>query len=229
VARPQVTLHFAQSLDGRIGLGPARQRTLLSSEQGVLAAHQARREHDAVLIGIETLLHDDPLLTVRFGEGPQPLRVVLDSQLRIPLGARLLGSCPCAAGVLIFGSLSQASPERRRELEARGVGVALTEPDADGRVQLEPALEALAQQGVKRLLVEGGAKVLTSFLRAGLADRAEIEVAPLWLGAGATPAFCDLQVSELGQALRLERVQVEWLGSTFLVRGDIARPAAVLG
>ena len=77
---------------------------------------------------------------------------------------------------------------------------------------------------MRRLLVEGGAKVLTSFLQARLAQRAEIEVAPLWLGAGATPAFCDLNVAELWQALRLERTQIERLGTTLLVKGDIVYP-----
>jgi len=224
VARPQVTLHFAQSLDGRIGLGPGAPRAILSSEQGVVAAHRARREHDAVLIGIETLLHDDPLLTVRFGEGPQPLRVVLDSRLRAPLGARLLSPDARAGGVVLFGSSAVASAERRRELEGRGASVLLTDPDERGRVHLEQALEQLASRGVERLLVEGGAKVLTSFLHARLADRAEIEVAPLWLGADATPAFCELRVAELGRALRLESPQVEWLGSSLLVRGDVAYP-----
>ncbi len=224
MARPQVTLHFAQSLDGRIGLGPGRPRAILSSEQGLASAHRARREHDAVLIGIETLLSDDPLLTARLGDGPQPLRVVLDSHLRAPLGARLFAPEPRAGQVLIIGSTARASAERRRALEARGALVALTEPDARGQVQLEAALEILGAHGVERLLVEGGAKVLTSFLQAGLAERAEIEVAPLWLGSGATPAFCDLQVSDLGRALRLERPQIEWLGTTLLVRGRIDYP-----
>ncbi len=224
MARPEVTLHFAQSLDGRIGLGPGRERAILSSEEGIFSAHEARRRHDAVLIGIETLLHDDPRLTARFGDGPQPLRVVLDSNLRLPLGARLLAPDASAGKVLILGSSARASNERRRELEAAGAGVALTEPDPDGRVELGQALEILGKLGVKRVLVEGGAKVLTSFLQARLAQRAEIEVAPLWLGAGATPAFCDLRVAELRQAFRLERTQVEALGASVLVRGDIAYP-----
>lgn len=177
-----------------------------------------------MLIGIETLLHDDPLLTVRVGAGPQPLRVVLDSHLRAPLGARLFGAEPSAGRVVMFGSTSRATSERRRALEARGAQVVLTEPDECGRVRLEQALDELGAAGVSRLLVEGGAKVLTSFLRAGLAERAEIEVAPVWLGAGATPVFCDLQVTELARAWRLERTHVEWLGSTLLVRGDISYP-----
>lgn len=228
MARPAVTLHFAQSLDGRIGLGLEHERAILSSEAGVVSAHEARRRHDAVLIGIETALHDDPQLTARFGSGPQPLRVVLDSHLRLPLGARLLSPDTGAGGVLVFGSRARASDERRRALEAAGASVVVAEPDAGGRVELQHALGILGQRGVRHVLVEGGAKVLSSFLQAGLAQRAEIEIAPLWLGAGATPVFCELRVTELGRALRLEKAEVQWLGSSLLVRGDIAYPARSL-
>jgi len=222
--RPLVTLHFAQSLDGRIGLGPGRQRALLSSEEGMLRAHQARSEHEAVLIGIETLLHDDPLLTARGNERAQPLRVLLDSGLRLPLGARLLQADKSAGAVVVFASAERASAERRRALEAAGAEVVLTSADQRGQVALADVLEVLAARGVKRLLVEGGAKVLTSFLEAGLAARAEIEIAPLWLGAPATPAACELGIASLAQALRLERVVVERLGASVLVCGDIVYP-----
>jgi riboflavin-specific deaminase-like protein len=224
VARPLVTLHFAQSLDGRIGLGPSSERAILSSEEGVVCAHRARSEHDAVLVGIETVLHDDPRLTARGTERSQPLRVVLDSELRLPLGARLLAPDHDAGQVLIFGCVERASPERRRDLEAKGALVALTSTDRNGQVALLEALDALAARGVKRLLVEGGAKVLTSFLGAGLAQRAEIEIAPLWLGDPATPVLGRLGVGQLGQALRLERIDVGRLGQNVLVRGEIVYP-----
>jgi riboflavin-specific deaminase-like protein len=224
VARPVVTLHFAQSLDGRIGLGRDNERAILSSDAGVTCAHDARRRHDAVLIGIETLLHDDPLLTARFAAGPQPLRIVLDSELRLPLSARLLQPDPNAGRVWAFGCVGRATPARRRALEAAGITVQLTSSDACGRVELNQVLEALGERGVERVLVEGGAKVLTSFLQAGLAQRAEIEIAPLWLGDHATPALGDLGVTALGRAVRLDEVKVEWLGASLLLCGDIVYP-----
>jgi riboflavin-specific deaminase-like protein len=221
VAEPLVTLHFAQSLDGRIGLGPGSERAILSSEEGALAAHLARAEHDAVLVGIETVLHDDPRLTARGAARKQPLRVVLDSELRLPLGARLLAPEPGAGEVVIFGCAERASKERQRQLQDAGVTVLLTSAERQGRVALGEALQALAARGVERLLVEGGAKVLTSFLRARLAKRAQVEIAPLWLGAPATSSVCELGVSQLGQALRLERVEVSRLGPNVLVQGDV--------
>lgn len=223
MVRPLVTLHFAQSLDGRIGLGAGHARSVLSSEEGVACAHRARAEHDAVLVGIETVLHDDPLLTARIGRALQPLRVVLDSTLRLPLGARLLTSGGSAGKVVVF-CVSGASPARRAALEAAGALVLATDADANGRVSLPHLLDALGQQGVRRLLVEGGGTVLTSFLRARAAQRAEIEVAPCFLGEPATPAMRELGVSDLTRALRLADLQVERLGGGLLLRGDIVYP-----
>jgi riboflavin-specific deaminase-like protein len=228
VAQPLVTLHFAQSLDGRIGLGPEHERTLLSSEEGIVRAHEARAAHDAVLVGIETLLHDDPRLTARGTTGQQPLRVVLDSALRTPETARVLTADKGSGQVLLFCAAERATPERRRRLEQAGAEVLPTSAGRHGRVQLVEALDALAARGVKRLLVEGGARVLTSFLQAGLATRAEIEIAPLWLGAPATAALCELGVTHLGQALRLEQVVVQQLGANIFVCGDIV-PVAQSG
>lgn len=222
---PLVTLHFAQSLDGRIGLGPGQERAILSSEEGVRSAHRARSQHDAVLIGVETLLSDDPLLTARDAAPARPLRVVLDSELRMPLTARLLQPDVQAGAVLIFGCAKRAAVERQRELEQRGAHVHLTGADHLGRVALPEVLDVLEGRGVRRLLVEGGATVITSFLQGRLAARAEVEVSPLLLGAPATPALRELGIDSLATALRLEHVEVERLGQSVLMRGDIGYPA----
>ncbi len=217
--RPHVTLHFAQSLDGRIGFGPERERALLSSEQGLQSAHRARASHDAVLVGIETALHDDPRLTARAG-GAQPLRVVLDSALRLPLSARMLDECR-AGPILIVGAAPRAAAARRAALEAAGARVAIVEADGDSAVALGPMLELLRSLGTERLLVEGGARVLTSFLRERAADRAEIEIAPVLLGAPAISALGHFGAPALAHAPRLSEMQVERLGRSVLLCGDI--------
>jgi riboflavin-specific deaminase-like protein len=222
--RPLVTLHFAQSLDGRIGLGPERERALLSSEEGVLCAHQARAEHDAVLVGIDTVLHDDPRLTARAGSSAQPLRVVLDSALRLPRGARLLTDAEPAGQVLVFCAAERTTVASRAALSRAGADVQALSADGDGRVPLAEVLDALGRRGVRRLLVEGGAKVLTSFLLARAAHRAEIELSLCFMGAPATPALRELGVERLAQALRLEQVEVERLGPSVLLRGAIRYP-----
>jgi riboflavin-specific deaminase-like protein len=178
------------------------------------------------LIGVETLLHDDPLLTARAPAGGKPMRVVLDSALRTPPSARLLCADKTAGQALVIGCAEKADVARRRQLEAAGAEVLLTSSGHDGRVALAEALELLAARGARTLLVEGGAEVLTAFLRGGFAHRAEVEIAPLWLGAPATPSLCELSVTRTAQALKLEQLEVENLGQSLLVRGVVVYPAS---
>lgn len=218
---PQVTLHFAQSLDGRIGFGSGKKRVYLSSPEGTASAHRARGCHDAVLIGVETALGDDPLLTARCACETQPLRVVLDSALRLPASARLLASAAPAGDVVVFGVAERADTRRRELLQRAGAEVQLIRGDSQGLVALPDVLDALHGRGVERLLVEGGARVLTAFLRAELAGRVEIEVAPVWLGAPGLPAIGELGEGGVDGALRLDGVEIERLGASLLLSGEI--------
>jgi riboflavin-specific deaminase-like protein len=223
MARPLVTLHFSQSLDGRIGFDHG-ERAVLSSEEGIMHAHRVRSEHDAVLVGIQTILNDDPLLTVRECSGPQPRRVVLDSTLRLPQTTRLLQSQD-SSEILVFGVLGRASPEARRGLENHGASVFLVDEGHSGRVSLSATLAVLHELGVRRLLVEGGATVLTAFLRECLADRAEVDIAPCLLGGLAIPSLRDLGNLHFSSAVRLSHLQVERLGPDVFVRGEIVYPS----
>ncbi len=215
-SRPLVTVHLAQSLDGRIALDGAT--TLLSTHEGRACAHATRAAHDAVLVGASTVRIDDPLLTVRDAPGEHPLRVVLASTLLLPRGAKVLGRDGRA---LVIGAEGRGLEVERRALEAAGATVALAARDADGRVAIDGALDILAERGVERLLVEGGAKVVTSFLRAKRVDRLCIEIAMRLLGAPGTPTVGALDITALPQAPRLVNVAVERLGENVLVRGDV--------
>lgn len=228
--RPLVTLHFAQTLDGRLALQCARIE--LSTREGVEHAHRARAEHDAVLVGVRTVVIDDPLLTVRACEGPQPLRVVLASALAIPEGAQLLRSSgDGAAGgrVLVLGAEGRASASVRARLLERGAEVVVVPATDRGWVSLPHALDELYARGVRRLLVEGGASVLTSFLRERLADRAEVEIAPRLFGetaVAAVGALGALGEAPLASAVALRQpMVVERLGDNVLLRGEIDYPA----
>ncbi|WP_437332512.1 RibD family protein [Sorangium sp. So ce394] len=251
--RPLVTLHFAQTLDGRIAA--PNERVELSTPAGIEHAHRARADHDAVLVGIRTVVIDDPLLTVRACEGPQPMRVVLASTLGVPEGARLLrwtstastasttsttstasttattangtGTAraqPAGGRVVVIGAAGRALDGARARLEERGAAVIVVPADDRGRVSLPHALAELHARGVRRLLVEGGAAVLTSFLRARLADRAEVEIAPRLLGDTAIPAVGALGEAPLASAIDLREPAVELLGGNLLLRGDVAYP-----
>jgi riboflavin-specific deaminase-like protein len=216
-ARPRTTLHFAQTLDGRIAL--LGRRTALSSRAGFALAHRARSENDAVLVGRATVDIDDPLLAVA-DSARQPRRIVLASTLAIAPDARVLQGGP---GTLVIGVAGRASMAARARLVAAGAEVRLVNAADDGLVSLPEALAVIRQWGVERLLVEGGARVLSSFLRHRLADEATIEIVPRMLGAGALIAIGEIGVTALDQAVALEETRVERADDSIVVRGRFAR------
>jgi riboflavin-specific deaminase-like protein len=215
-ARPRVNLHFAQSLDGRIGLTGIR--TPLSSRAGFDLAHRARAEHDAVLVGRATVRIDDPRL-VAACEGPQPRRIVLASTLDVPAEARVFSGGP---GTLVLGVRGRASPEAASRLAQAGAEVKLVAAGDDGLVSLYEALQVIGAWGVQRLLVEGGGRVLSSFLRHRLADEATIEIVPRFLGAHGVPAVESIGVLGLDHAVALADARVERAETSIVVRGRLA-------
>ncbi|HEX4446210.1 MAG TPA: dihydrofolate reductase family protein [Polyangiaceae bacterium] len=219
--RPRVSLHFAQSLDGRIALTGTR--TPLSSRAGFELAHRARTEHDAVLVGRATVWVDDPRLAVHCAvnstSAHQPRRIVLASTLDIPPGARLLRGGP---GTLVIGVAGRAPVEARERLEAAGAEVRLVPAGDDGLVSLPDALAAIRVWGVERLLVEGGACVLSALLRQRLADEATIEIVPRLLGSGGVAAIGEIGVTSIEQAVVLQDARVERAEDSIVVRGRLA-------
>ena len=174
--RPFVTLSYAQSLDGCL---TASQGTpfAISAPASLTMTHALRATHSAILVGIETVLADDPALTVRLVSGDSPQPVILDSQLRTPADARLL-----RGGVWIATTAEGAHSARRQRLEQAGARILTLPADENGRVDLAALLTCLGAEGIRSLMVEGGARVLTSFLEEGLADYAVITIAPVFLG-----------------------------------------------
>src|SRR5438309_3732699 len=161
VGRPLVTVHYAQTLDGRIASRTGDSRWV-SGEGSLRLAHELRAAHDAVLVGIGTVLADDPKLTVRLAPGDSPLRVVVDSRLRIPLEANVLDT---SVARTIVATTPVASEERAAAIRARGAEVLRGNADADARVELGDRLARLREQGIRRMLIEGGRGIITSALR----------------------------------------------------------------
>jgi 3,4-dihydroxy 2-butanone 4-phosphate synthase/GTP cyclohydrolase II len=215
--RPFVVLKYAQSLDGRIATGTGDSKWI-SGPQERRVAHALRAACDAVLVGAGTVLADDPLLTVRMVPGASPIRVVLDSGLRVPHDAQVFG--PEAATIVLTATGSD--PGRREALRRRGVKVEVV-AEGPGGVDLAAGLDRLLALGVRCLLVEGGSRVLTSALRARLADRVVVAVAPVLLGTG-TDAVGDLGAGLVSDGLRLVDRSVHQLGPDLLVAGDLAWP-----
>src|SRR4051812_48391111 len=146
--RPRVLIHYAQTLDGRIATRRGSSRWI-SGDESLRFAHELRAAHDAVLVGIGTALADDPRLTVRHAEGPDPLKVVLDSTLRLPSTAALLRETPTQTVLLTTSAASERDLNRMTSSGAR-VLVAASEPD--GRVDLADGLRRLAAIGVGSIL-----------------------------------------------------------------------------
>jgi len=202
-----VTLKLATSLDGRIATATGESRWITGS-QARAAAHGLRAAHDAVLAGIETVLADDPDLTVRLDgyAGRQPARVVLDSRQRLPLTAKLVKT----AGDIPTYLITTTAPNPA--LMAAGVRVLQTPTAGDGRPDLAAVLAALAAEGLVDVMVEGGGQVAASFLRGGLIRRLEWFRASLVLGAEGRPGIGDLGLAALAQAPCFRRTDVRPVG-----------------
>ena len=214
--RPYVALKYAQTLDGRIATSTGDARWI-SGEEERRTSHALRAACDAVLVGVETVLRDDPQLTVRMVPGASPIRVVLDSRLRTPDDARILAND--AATTIVTTDASPAS--RRAELRRRGVSVVVV-PAAPNGIDLEATLRELLDDGIRSVLVEGGARVITSFLSLGLADRLVVGIAPKVLGSG-TEGVNDLGITEAASSIRIEHRAVHVVGDDVLIAGDVTR------
>jgi diaminohydroxyphosphoribosylaminopyrimidine deaminase/5-amino-6-(5-phosphoribosylamino)uracil reductase len=214
--RPWVRLKIAQSLDGRTAL-PDGRSAWITGEPARADGHAWRQRAGAVLTGIGTVLADDPRLDVRLVPTPrQPLRVVLDSQLRTPPRARVLAP---PGGVLVVAAMASSS-ERRRALE--GAGAELMVLDGGGpRPDLAATLDELARRGVNELHVEAGATLNGAWLDAGLVDELLVYQAGCLLGAG-RPAFEMRPPADLGAASRWRFVEVSSVGDDLRLR---LRPA----
>jgi diaminohydroxyphosphoribosylaminopyrimidine deaminase / 5-amino-6-(5-phosphoribosylamino)uracil reductase len=216
VGRALVRLKAAVSLDGAVATCTGESRWI-SGEASRRRAHQLRSDADAVVVGVGTVLADDPLLTVRDAVGPTPLRVVLDSALRTPLGGRLVASADPAQPVLLAHT-ARGDARAAAYRERPGVETLSCDAAPNGLVRLGSVIEALSARGVLSVLVEGGPLVLSSFAAAGLADRFSLFVAPKLLGSGRTwMPLSDIGSIEDAVAVRIDAT--ERLGEDLLVEG----------
>lgn len=204
---PFVTLSYAQSLDGSIAAIPGQQTRISGTESSRLT-HRLRAMHGAILVGVGTVLADDPLLTVRHVEGPNPIRVILDSALRTPDDSRLLRTVDQAPVWLVSGP--ESSPTRRRELERRGV---LILTPAEVHPSWPSVLRLLQSSGIDSVMIEGGARVIASVLGAGAFDAAVITQAMRFLGG--LPSVD----TALPEAISLDGVLCAQVGEDLVIAG----------
>ncbi|MCZ7648426.1 MAG: bifunctional diaminohydroxyphosphoribosylaminopyrimidine deaminase/5-amino-6-(5-phosphoribosylamino)uracil reductase RibD [Planctomycetota bacterium] len=221
---PLVSAKWAMTADGKIATARGDSKWI-TSPAARAHAHRLRGEHDAVLVGIGTVLTDAPLLTVRMGladagsPGWQPRRVLLDSKARTPLDAPLW-TAENGGPITVFVSM-EAPEERIRALEEKGAEVVAL-PAVSGALPVRGVLEKLAEQGVLSVFVEGGAEVLGSFLDARLVDRVYVFVAPKIVGGrdGVT-AVRGLGVERVAECQQMAVAGVQQLGEDVLLEGRL--------
>jgi diaminohydroxyphosphoribosylaminopyrimidine deaminase / 5-amino-6-(5-phosphoribosylamino)uracil reductase len=212
--RPFVMLKAATSLDGRLAAAPG-QRTQLTSARAVSHAHYVRAQADAIAVGSETVLVDDPQLTAREVYRERPLvRVVFDGRLRMPARARLLSTLS-AGPVIILTAVESLRTERAEVLQEAGARV-IPVP----RPGIAAALSMLPNFDVQSLVLEGGARVQRAAWDEGVVDYVQLYVAPVWLGEGGVPFLEDAAFSPTS----LIESKIEQLGPDVLIEGYVHRP-----
>ena len=218
--RPFVTLKMAMTLDGKTATAGGESKWI-TGEASRLRGHMLRDENDAILVGIRTVLADHPSLTTRLpdGKGKNPLRVVLDSQGRTPLGETMLRD---GAAPVLIATTESAPEENLRRLRETGAEILITGPGPS--VDLAALLKELGERKICSLLVEGGATVHFSFLSAGAADKVCSFIAPILVGGrNAVPAVGGEGIARLADAVRLDNMCVEQIDGDFYVVGYVKR------
>eukprot|EP00938_MAST-03A_sp_MAST-3A-sp1_P003469 g3469.t1 len=180
--RPLVTLTYAQSVDGRLTLRRGR-ATKLSGKESMILTHCLRAFHDGILVGVGTVIADNPSLTTRLVPGSNPKPIVLDPNLRVPLDSKLLNSKKCERPIVIT-SESVDSNRVKRVLEKGATVLKCKVEKSSGYICLDDAMSMLKSHNIESIMVEGGASVLSSFLASGLGDEVIVTVAPCFLMGG---------------------------------------------
>jgi diaminohydroxyphosphoribosylaminopyrimidine deaminase/5-amino-6-(5-phosphoribosylamino)uracil reductase len=215
--RPFVIAKFAASLDGKIAATSGDSRWV-SGPQTLAWSHELRTRIDAIAVGVNTVLLDNPQLTARPNgqlSARQPLRVVIDSRGRTPIDAKVLG---CEAATLI-ATTEASSPEWRQQIAAAGARIEVL-PGESGRVSLPALLDLLGAADILSLLIEGGGVLLGSFFDQRLVDKVHAVVAPMIIGGATAPtAVAGTGAARMADALRLRDVTVDRLGDDILVTG----------
>jgi riboflavin-specific deaminase-like protein len=215
--RPIVTVKIAQTLDGRVATASGHSQWVSGPESRRLA-HRLRTENDAILAGVGTVIADDPLLTARLWPGPNPMRVIVDSRLRIPVSSALLHD----GGKTLLATTTAASHTAMETLRATGAEITQL-PALDARVDLRRLMDHLRSIEVRTVLIEGGPTVITALIRARLVDRVVIFIAPKLIGTG-IDSIGDLGIQEIGGAIEVIEESIERAGADLVIRGSISWP-----
>ena len=213
--KPFVTIKYAQTLDGRIATSSG-QSQWISSGASLQFAHRLRADHDAILVGCGTVIQDNPALTVRLVRGRNPLRVIVDSHLRIPLNAKVFDQQSVAKTLVV--TTVDKTHLKWKKLEDKGVEMMSIKADQEDHVNLKILFKRLSQKNISSILIEGGANILTSVLRQNIADRLVVVMAPKIIGRG-IEAIGDLNIRTLKAAKKISIESVIRLEDDIIIDG----------
>jgi len=214
--RPFVALKSALTLDGKTATRTGSSKWI-TGEDSRLYAHKLRHKYDAILVGIGTVLTDDPLLTTRIPGLKNPIRIIIDSSLRIPINARVLDSEIGSA--IIFTSMSPGECSKVRWIEEKGVEI-IHCPGEGGKVDIVSVLDVLYRKGVTSILVEGGSEINGTFFDRRLIDKIYLFAAPKLVGSHLSSGLIGgLGIGEMKEAVHVEDLTVEKIGEDFLFIG----------
>jgi len=213
---PWVTMKAAVSLDGRIATKTGQSKWI-TGEQARDHGRSLRENHDAILVGVDTVIADDPQLTRRLSLNPDTRlkRIILDSKLRTPLDSRIVRSQP---ELTLLAHTAEAPEVARQSLVECGVDLMELPAGEGARVDLFPLMRRLGENNISALLVEGGAQVHGSFIDSDLVDEAVFYIAPMIIGGKAPPAIAGLGISQLEMAPRFVYEDIEKLGEDMMLR-----------
>lgn len=211
---PFVTLKIAQTLDGKIATASGESKWITGKEARE-EGHKLRNGNDAILVGINTVLKDDPSLTARISGGRDPMRIIVDSSLRIPVKAKVLSRRSGAKTMI--ATLAGASKEKIKRLEAVGAEVLLVKGDR-GRVDLRDLMGQLAKRDILSILIEGGAEIHASAFKSSIVDKVVIFIAPLLMtGKDSLCSIGGISPSKLTHAIRLRNVVTRFVGHDIML------------
>jgi len=208
-----VTIKYAQTLDGRIATATGQSKWI-SSAASLKFTHKLRASHDAILVGVGTVIKDNPELTVRLARGRNPLRVIVDTALKIPAKSKVLQNL--SETKTIIATIKKANDRQFQRLTSLGAEVITIATNKQGNVDLKKLLKILAQRNISSILIEGGAQVITSTLSNNLANRLVTIIAPKILGKG-IEAVGDLKINNLDLAKKLSIRKISRSGDDIIV------------